>query len=323
MESIVSLPECERPGAEISALARVAEEWVRGTGGVEHEKWAVGAIRRARYSRGEWMTREDTKAIFPVAKKGPAAAQWRAQAVHLILPDDRVGSRGMVEVEVRHGQGARYQYDVLVPNVVVTAAAAAGIEVWIGLSREGQAVQVYTMGHWEGQPEIKWMAEPTWREPLHPEGQVGRGKADGTDAAELDRAEKDKEKRQTEAAAEGLDMLGDGGDRKDMLQKWAQRLRGKATAWQNASIENGEALPGLEERIKGCRGEEVRQAVSKARYHLRARAEAVEDKCRPECTLARCLCRLDGPQEPKGGYHGIRVRQPRRQGPNLAAEGGR
>ena len=37
----------------------------------------------------------------------------------------------MVEVEVRHGQGARYQYDVLVPNVVVTAAAAAGMEVRI------------------------------------------------------------------------------------------------------------------------------------------------------------------------------------------------
>ena len=55
--------------------------------------------------------------------------------------------------------------------------------------------------------------------------------------------------------------------------------------------------------------------MSKARYHLKARAEAVVNKCRPECTLARCLCRLDGPQEPKGGYHGIRVRQPRRQGP--------
>ena len=110
-------------------------------------------------------------------------------------------------------------------------------------------------------------------------------------------------------------MLGDGRDRKDMLQKWAQRLRGKATAGQNALIENGEAQPGLEDRIKGCRGEAVRQTVSKARYHLKARAEAVEDKCRPECTLARCLCRLDGPQEPKVGYHGIRVRQPRRQGP--------
>ena len=144
---------------------------------------------------------------------------------------------------------------------------------------------------------------------------MGRARADRKDAAELDRAEKEKEKPQKEAAAEGLDMLGDGRDRKDMLQKWAQRLRGKATEWQNVLIENGEAQPGLEERIKGCRGEEVLQAVSKARYHLRARAEAAEDKCRPECTLARCLCMLDGPQEPKGGYHGIRVQQPRRQGP--------
>ena len=282
---------------------------------MEHEKWTVGAIRRARYRRGEWMTREDTNAIFPVATKGPAAAQCRGQAVHIILPNDRVGSRGMVEVEVRHRQGARYQYDVLVPNVVVTAAAAAGMEVPIGLGREEQAVRVYTMGHREGEPEIQWMAEPTWREPLHPEGQVGRGKADGTDAAELDRAEKEKEKRQKEAAAEGLDMLGDGRDRKDMLQKWAQRLRGKATAWQNVFIENGEVQLGLEERIKACRGEEVRRAVSRASYHLRARAEAVEDKCRPECTLARCLCRLDAPQEPKEGKHGIRVRQPRRRGP--------
>ena len=159
------------------------------------------------------------------------------------------------------------------------------------------------------------MAEPPWRELLHPEGQVGIGKADGADAAELDRAANEKEKRQKVAAAEGLDMLRDGRDRHDMLQKWAQRLRGKATASQNVLIENGEVQPGLEDRIKGCRGEEVRQAVSKARYHLKARAEAMQDKCRPECTLARCLCRLDRPQEPKGGYHGIRVRQPRRQGP--------
>ena len=71
MESIAPLPECERQGAEISALARVAEECVREAGEVEHEKWALGAIRRARYCRGEWMTREDTKAIFPVATKGP------------------------------------------------------------------------------------------------------------------------------------------------------------------------------------------------------------------------------------------------------------
>ena len=75
MESIPPLPDCERQGTEISALARVAEEWVRETGGVEHERWAVGAIQSARYLRGEWMTSEDTKAIFPVATKGPAAAQ--------------------------------------------------------------------------------------------------------------------------------------------------------------------------------------------------------------------------------------------------------
>ena len=48
---------------------------------------------------------------------------------------------------------------------------------------------------------------------------------------------------------------------------------------------------------------------------MKARPEAREDKCRPECTLARCLCRLDVPQESKGGYYGIRARQPRRQGP--------
>ena len=144
---------------------------------------------------------------------------------------------------------------------------------------------------------------------------MGRGRVDGEDAAELGRAEQEKEKCQIEAAAEGLDMLGDGRDRKDMLQRWAQRLRGNATAWQNVLIENGEAQPGLEERKKRCVGEGVQQAVSKARYHLKARAKAVEDKCRLECTHARWLCRLDGPQEPRGSHHGIRVRHPRRQGP--------
>ena len=61
MESIASLPECERQGKEISVLARVAEESVRETGGVEQGTWAVGAIRRAWYRRGECMTREDTR----------------------------------------------------------------------------------------------------------------------------------------------------------------------------------------------------------------------------------------------------------------------
>ena len=313
--SIAPLPECERQGNEISALAKVAEESVQETEGVEQGTWASGAIRRARYRRGERMTRKDTKVIFPVATKGPAAAQWTGHAVHILLPDDRVGDRGLMEVEVRHRQGARYQYDVLVPNVVVTTAAAEGTEVRIGLSREGQAVQMYTIGHWEEQLVIQWTTEPTWREPLHAEDDKGRGSLDGEDPGKLGRAEQEKEKRQKEAAAKGLDMLGDGRDRKDVLQGWAQRLRGKTSTWQNVLIENGEAPPGVEERIKGSRVEEVRQAVSKARYHMRARPEAVEDECRPECTLARCLCRLDGPQEPKGGYHGIRVRQPRRQGP--------
>ena len=108
MESIAPRPQCERQGNEISALAEVAEEWVWETGGVVQGTWAVGAIRRARYRMGEWMTREDTKVIFPVATKGPAAAQWRQQAVHILLPDDRVGGRGTVEVQVHHGQGARY-----------------------------------------------------------------------------------------------------------------------------------------------------------------------------------------------------------------------
>ena len=81
-----------------------------------------------------------------------------------------------------------------------------------------------------------------------------------------------------------------------MLQKWAWRLRGKASLWRNVLNDNRETQLRLEGRIKGCRGEEVRQAVSKARYDMKARQKAVEDRCRPECTQARCLCTLDGPQ---------------------------
>ena len=92
------------------------------------------------------MTREETKLTFPVATKGPAAAQWRGQAVHILLPNERVGDRGMVDVEVSRGKGARYEYNIPAPNIVDTTAAAESMEVPIGLSREGQAVQVYTMG---------------------------------------------------------------------------------------------------------------------------------------------------------------------------------
>ena len=61
----------------------------------------------------------------------------------------------------------------------------------------------------------------------------------------------------------------------------------------------------LEGRINGCRGDKVRQMVTKARYHIKAKMEAVERKCRPECTAVRCLCRLEGPQEREEGIMGF------------------
>ena len=107
----------------------------------------------------------------------------------------------------------------------------------------------------------------------------GPGRAEGEDTTELRRAEQEKEKRQREAAAEELDILGKGRDRKDMLHKWAQRLRGKLSKWQSLLIDNGETQPGLEGHIKGCRTEDVRQAVSKPRFHMKDRQEAVENRC--------------------------------------------
>ena len=46
---------------------------------------------------------------------------------------------------MRHGQPAKYQYNVRVPDIVVTKAATGSLEVRSGLTRQGQAVQVYTM----------------------------------------------------------------------------------------------------------------------------------------------------------------------------------
>ena len=157
------------------------------------------------------------------------------------------------------GKRARYQYNVPVPNVVVTTVAAEGMEVCIEFSREWQAVHVYAMGHWHGEPEIKWKYKCTWGEPLHAEVFKGPGTAEGENAAELSRAEQEKEKRQRKAAAEGLDILGDGRDRRYMLQRWAQKLRGKASQWQNVLKENREAQPAPEERIEGGRAEDVRR----------------------------------------------------------------
>ena len=77
---------------------------------------------------------------------------------------------------------------------------------------------------------IQWTAEPTWGEPLHVEIRKGPGRTEGKDAAELGRAEPEKEKGRKEAAAEGLDMLGDGRGRKIMLHRWAKRLKGEGVA---------------------------------------------------------------------------------------------
>ena len=161
------------------------------------------------------------------------------------------------------------------------------------------------MGHCDERPEIQWKSEATCAGPVHAEVLRGPESAGGEDAAELRRAEQEKEKRVREALAEELDIHGNGKDRKDMLQKWVQRLRRKVPLCQNVFIDNGETQPGREAHIKGCRAEDVRQAVSKARYHMKARQDAVEDRCMPESTQARCLCRLDGPQEMRSGYHGI------------------
>ena len=107
-----------------------------------------------------------------------------------------------------------------------------------------------------------------------------------------------------------------------MLPERAQRPRVKASLWQYVIIDNAETQPGLDWHIKGCRREDVRQAVSKTRYHMKAGQEAIGDMCRPECTQARCLCRLDGPHKLRGGYHGIKVQQPRGQGRHLLKMGG-
>ena len=93
-------------------------------------------------------------------------------------------------------------------NGVVTTAAAEGLEVRIGLSTEGQAVQVYTMRHRDGQPDIQWKSEPTFGEPLHTGMMNGPRRAENWDTSELHRAEQEKEKRRREAEAEELDIKG-------------------------------------------------------------------------------------------------------------------
>ena len=109
MASILPFRECERHGNGVSALAKVAEEWVREAGGAKPAgetgtKWTVGATQRARYCKGEWMTREDTGLIFAVAPKGLAVEQCRGQAGKIMRQGDGgVGgtpwTRGKVQVQ--------------------------------------------------------------------------------------------------------------------------------------------------------------------------------------------------------------------------------
>ena len=86
-------------GARVSARGLRSWWWVCA-GNV-----GCGGHSTREVSQGRMDDAEDKKAIFPVATKGPAAAQWRGQAVHILLPDGRVGDRGTVEVEVRQGKG--------------------------------------------------------------------------------------------------------------------------------------------------------------------------------------------------------------------------
>ena len=213
-----------------------------------------------------------------------------------------------MDLEVRHRQGAGYQYNVQVPDIVVTKAATDGMQVRMELTSEGEVVQLYTIGNWDRQPGIQWKSDPTWGESPQSGMLKGPASTEKGDTWELHRADLENEKQRRDTATEKLNILGTGRDRNVMLRQWAQRLNAKATPRHNVLIDNREAQPGLEVRIRGCRGKDVRQAVSKARYHIKAPVEAMEDGCRTECTLVSCLCGLDGRQELRGGSHWVKVR---------------
>ena len=87
----------------------------------------------------------------------------------------------MVEVELRHGQGTRYQYDVLVPNVVVTVAAAAGKEVQPG-GTGGTGVHHGTLGGTARNP-LDGRAYVQGAAAFRGEGGKGKGGLEGRCAA--------------------------------------------------------------------------------------------------------------------------------------------
>ena len=45
------------------------------------------------------------------------------------MPDNKLRNRGTVEVGVQHGRGARYKYNVQLPDVMVTRADAQGVVI--------------------------------------------------------------------------------------------------------------------------------------------------------------------------------------------------
>ena len=94
------------------------------------------------------------------------------------------------------------------------------------------------MGHQDGQPVIPWKSGPIWGEQMHSKVRGDQGQDERGDTVELHRADKEKEKRGREAETEEMDILGTGRDRKDMVQKWAQQLRGKPSVWHSVLVEN-------------------------------------------------------------------------------------
>ena len=107
------------------------------------------------------------EAKSPLGESGASSLQRWGQAVDIFLRDDRLRDRGAVELEVRHGQGAIYQYNVQVPNIMVTNAATDGMEVRVWLTREVEGMQVHSIRHRDGQLVILLKSKPTLSKPLH------------------------------------------------------------------------------------------------------------------------------------------------------------
>ena len=87
------------------------------------------------------------KAKFPLGAAGTSGDAAETTAVHILLPDPRLGETGTLVLEVRHGQGAEYQYNVRVPNLVLPKGPIEGVQIRIGFTRDGEMLQGYAVGH--------------------------------------------------------------------------------------------------------------------------------------------------------------------------------